>query len=110
MENVQLRIVWIITLEKQIIFNERIFGHIGRDTHSHMLKHSIETGHKPLQVTDYEIIGTGYRKNTMKRKLSEALFIEELRPTLNNILFFIYLLTNIYTGQKHYNNLYIVKT
>ena len=53
MENVQLRIVWIITLEKQLIFSERIFGHIGRDTHSDILKHSIETGHKPLQVIDY---------------------------------------------------------
>ena len=63
--------------------NERIVDHTGRDANSHLLKHSIESGHKPLEAVDYEIFGTGYRKNTMKRKLSEALFIKELNPTLN---------------------------
>ena len=63
--------------------NERIVDHTGRDAISHLLKHSIESGHKPLEVIDYKIIGTGYRKNTMKKKLSEALFIKELKPTLN---------------------------
>ena len=63
--------------------NERIVDHTGRDANSHLLKHSIESGHKPLEAVDYEIIGTGYSKNTMKRKLSEALFIKELNPTLN---------------------------
>ena len=63
--------------------NERIADHAGRDANSHLLKHSIESGHKPLEAVDYKIIGTGYRKKTMKRKLSEALFIKELNPTLN---------------------------
>ena len=63
--------------------NERIVDHTGRDINSHLLKHSIESGHKPLEAVDYKIIGTGYRNNTMKRKLSEALFIKELKPTLN---------------------------
>ena len=53
------------------------------DTNSHLLKHSLESGHKPLEAIDYKIIGTGYRKNTIKRKLSEALFIKELKPTPN---------------------------
>ena len=39
--------------------------------------------HKTLEAVDYKIIGTWYCKNTMKRKLSEALFIKELKPTLN---------------------------
>ena len=47
------------------------------------MKHSIESVHKPLEAVDYKIIGTGYRNNTMKRKLSEVLFIKELKPTLN---------------------------
>ena len=38
---------------------------------------------KPLQALDYEIVGTGYRINTMKRKLSEALFIKELKLILS---------------------------
>ena len=63
--------------------NERIVDHTGRDTNSHLQKHSIETGHKLLEAVDYKIVGTGYRNNIMKRKLSEALFIKELKPTLN---------------------------
>ena len=63
--------------------NERIVDHTGRDINSHLLKHSIESAHKSLEAVDYKIIGTGYRNNTMKRKLSEALFIKELKPTLN---------------------------
>ena len=59
--------------------NERIVDHTGRDANLHLLKHSIENGHKPLEAVDYKIIGTRYRKNTMKRKSSEA-----LNPTLNN--------------------------
>ena len=63
--------------------NERFVDHKGRDTNSHLLKHSIDSEHKPLEAVDYKIIGTGYRNNTMKRKLSEALFIKKLKPTLN---------------------------
>ena len=63
--------------------NERIVDHTGTDTNTHLLKHSIESGHKPLEAVDYKITGTGYRNNTMQRKLSEALFIKELKPTLN---------------------------
>ena len=63
--------------------NDRIADHSGRDITSHLLKRSIESGHKRLEAVDYKIIGTGYRKNTMKRKLPEALFIKELKPTLN---------------------------
>ena len=46
--------------------NERIVDHTGRDTNSHLLKHSIGGGHKSLDV-NYKIIGRGYCKNTMKR-------------------------------------------
>ena len=63
--------------------NERIVDHTGRHTNSHLQKHSIETGHKLLEAVDYKIVGTGYRNNIMKRKLSETLFIKELKPTLN---------------------------
>ena len=70
--------------EKACRVNGRIVDHTGRHNNSHLLKHSIESGHKPLEeAVDYKIIGTRYRKNTMKRKLSEVLFIKELKPTLN---------------------------
>ena len=63
--------------------NERIIDHTGREINSNLLQHSVESVHKPLEAVDYKIIGKGYRKNTMKRKLSEAFFIKELEPTLN---------------------------
>ena len=63
--------------------NERIVDHTGKEINSNLLKHSAESVHKPLEAVDYKIIGKGYRKNTMKRKLSEAFFIKELKPTLN---------------------------
>ena len=64
--------------------NERIVDHTSRHANFHLLKHSVESVHTPLEAIDYKIIGTRYRKNTMKRKLSKALFIKELKPTLNN--------------------------
>ena len=33
--------------------NERIVDHAGRDTNSHLLKHSIESGHTPLEAINY---------------------------------------------------------
>ena len=47
--------------------NERIVDHTGRDTNSHLLKHSIGDGHKSLEDVNYQIIGRGYCKNTMKK-------------------------------------------
>ena len=55
--------------------NEKIVDNTGRDANSHLLKQSIESGHKPLEAIGYKITGKGYCKNTMNRKLSEALFI-----------------------------------
>ena len=63
--------------------NEIIVEHQGKDINSHVVKHSIESVHKPLEAVDYKIISRQYRNNTMKRKLSEVLFIKELKPTLN---------------------------
>ena len=48
--------------------NERVVDHTGRDTTSYPLKHSKESEHKSLEGVDYKRIGTGYCKNTMKRK------------------------------------------
>ena len=48
---------------------ERIVDHTGRDTISNLLKHSVESRHKPLEAGDYKIISTGYGK--------------ELKPILN---------------------------
>ena len=63
-------------------FNERAIDHTGRDTYSHLYTHSLEKGHKSLELRNYKIIGNGYGKSTFRRKIAEVLLIKELRPTL----------------------------
>ena len=63
--------------------SKRVLEHIGKDINSHLYKHSIETGHQTLEISDYRIIGNGYKNNGNKRKIAEALLIKELKPTLN---------------------------
>ena len=48
-----------------------------------MLKHSLENNHKQVSFEDFRILRNGYTNNKIKRKISEALFIRELRPSLN---------------------------
>ena len=62
---------------------ERIKDHNGRDKNSHMVKHSIETGHDAVTSHNFKIIGNGYRNNNKKWKIAEALFIKEYKPPLN---------------------------
>ena len=62
---------------------ERIKDQNGRDKNSHMVKHSIETGHDAVTSHNFKIIGNGYRNNNKKRKIAEALFIKEYKPPLN---------------------------
>ena len=63
--------------------HERICDHSGKDSKSHMLKHSLENNHKQVSFEDFHILRNGYTNSKIKRKISEALFIKELRPSLN---------------------------
>ena len=63
--------------------HERICDHSGKDSKSHMLKHSLENNHKQVSFEDFRILRNGYTNNKINRKISEALFIKELRPLLN---------------------------
>ena len=48
----------MIILEKQLVgVNERIVDHTGKGINFHLLKHSIEIGHKPLEAVDYKVNG-----------------------------------------------------
>ena len=62
---------------------ERIKDHNGRDHTSYVPKHSIEKSHKNGNTTYFEIIDKNFHNNKRKRKIAEALWIKELRPTLN---------------------------
>ena len=63
--------------------HERICDHSGKDSKSHMLKHSLENNHKQVSFEDFRILQNRYTNSKIKRKISEALFIKELRPSLN---------------------------
>ena len=60
----------------------RMMEHNSKDAKSHMLIHSKKTKHRRAFLPNLKIVGSGYRTN-FKRKISEALFIKELKPDLN---------------------------
>ena len=55
---------------------ERIKDHNGRDHTSQVWNHSIEKSHK-------NVIDKNFHNNKRKLKIAEALWIKDLRPTLN---------------------------
>ena len=61
---------------------ERIRDHNARDKSSSLCKHALETGHPPVNIEQFLVLNDGLN-NYKKRKLSEALFIKEQKPTLN---------------------------
>ena len=61
---------------------ERIQDHNNRDKNSHLLKHAREKGHTHVWENDFKILGNNYQSN-IKRKISESLYIRQLKPTLN---------------------------
>ena len=63
--------------------HERICDHSGKDSKSHMLKHSLENNHKQVSFEDFRIIQNGYTNSKFKQKISEELFIKELCSSLN---------------------------
>ena len=64
--------------------DERIKDHNGRDRNFHLFKHSVESRHDPVLQNDFRIIGKVYRNNTSRRQITEALFINKIKPSLNN--------------------------
>ena len=62
---------------------ERVKGDGGRDTKSHVLKHSSEK--EPVNDTqeDFKIIGGHFKNNRLKRKIAETLLLKQKCPSLN---------------------------
>ena len=81
MVTIQKMVVLTIILEK--LPEELEKGHTRKYINSHLYKHSIETGHQTLEISDYRIIGNEYGNNWKKGEIAEALLIEELKSTLN---------------------------
>ena len=63
--------------------SECIKDHNGRDLKSHILKHSIESGHAKFSYYDFKMIAKNFNNNSWKYKIVESLLIKEKRPTLN---------------------------
>ena len=62
---------------------ERVKDHSGRDTKSRVLKHSSEKEHVEVTQENFKIIGSTFKINRLKRKITEALLIKQKRPSLN---------------------------
>ena len=61
---------------------KRAIQHNRTDKNSHLLKHAKSTSHRRVWLKDFKILGSGFGSN-FKRRISESLFIKELKPDLN---------------------------
>ena len=59
---------------------ERIMEHKKRDKKSHLLNDSLEKNHQHVWGNDFKVLGNNYRSK-FKRKIIEALFIKQLKPS-----------------------------
>ena len=62
--------------------NEHIIDHKKGDKNSHLLKHARESHHTHVWKDDFNVLNGNY-KGSMKRKISEPLYIKALKQTLN---------------------------
>ena len=68
--------------DRRVIVIGRVTDHNKRDKKSHMLKHSRDKLHTHFWEYDFKLLGNNYQSN-IKRKISESLFIRQLKPSLN---------------------------
>ena len=61
---------------------KRIIEHNRIDRGSHLLKHTETMKQRRVWMEDFKVLGTSY-SNSFKRKISESLFVKELKPDLN---------------------------
>ena len=102
---------WTTTTTMATLIPIMRINHSGNDTESHMLKDSLENSRKQGSFEDSCILWNDYTNIKFMGKMSEALFIKELRPSLNTqetcvslflynnwptLPFYLYLFTNIY--------------
>ena len=62
---------------------DRIKDHNGRDHTLQVWNHSIEKSHKNVNTIDFKIIDKNFHNNKRKWKIAKALWIKDLRLTLN---------------------------
>ena len=62
---------------------ERVHDHAEKDKKSNMVKHSMDKGHPPVCMKDFQILTKGFNHIKFKRKICEVLLIKIHRQTLN---------------------------
>ena len=62
---------------------ERSADHCDKDKQSHLLRHLLNNNHKTVDLKDFKIIDSSYHNNRFKRKISEALYIKQYKPSQN---------------------------
>ena len=63
--------------------NERVIDHNGRGKKSHLYKHSQESNHPCVALSDFKFIGSYFQNKKFKRKIAESLLIREKRSSRN---------------------------
>ena len=63
---------------------EGVADHDGKDKHSHLLKHALLWNHRRVALGNMKIIDSSFHDNKFKRKVSEAPYIKQYRPSLNS--------------------------
>ena len=61
---------------------KRVDEHAGKDSNSHMLEHTHQSGHTAVLINNFRIVKRGFKNQKMKRKISEALLTKKYRPSL----------------------------
>ena len=60
----------------------RAVDHDGRDMKSHIFRHRLYSNHETINIEHFKILNLGYNNGTYRRRISEALFVKQLRPFL----------------------------
>ena len=63
---------------------EQDADHAGKDKQSHLLKHPLLRKHRRVDLSNMRIIDSSLHANEFKRKISDALYIKQYRPSLNS--------------------------
>ena len=61
----------------------RLEEHSGKSEQSNVTRHSIDSGHSLVQLSNFKILTQIQSKDTNTRKIAEALLIQKHKPTLN---------------------------
>ena len=62
---------------------ERSGGSCGKDKQSHLLRHALNNNHKTVDLKDFSRFDSSYHNNGVKRKISEAMYIKQYKPSFN---------------------------